>query len=381
MRPKVDAQTVMLAHSRAKVELYKTYLPIYLNILGKVSSVTKIYLFDLLCGEGIYQDGSKGSPIVALEAIKDYYYSHNQTCPDMEVLLNDKGSSQIEKGIFKIDRVRNYCSRIAIPQNVQVTYCQKDFEAVYADALHRIRNDKNAKGLFFIDPYGYKIIRPDHIREILSGRNAEVILFLPASNMYRFAEKSLQEPFPGSEALREFLNTLFQGVNPAFSSVRDFIQQIKVKLRSKLSDLDIYVDTFTLQRDYQNTYCLFFFTSSLLGFHKMLEAKWKLDTDQGQGFTLDRTLPLWDELHVSDYPEKVLNFIRSAPFRTNKELYTFGLQEGYLPKHTNRVLSDQKKSHHIEVFSLDGESVRGNYIEYKSLRQVGFRVHQDTPLF
>ena len=59
----------MLEHSEAKVALYKSYLSRYLNILGRVPSVRKVFLFDLLAGEGIYEDGSKGSALSALEVV------------------------------------------------------------------------------------------------------------------------------------------------------------------------------------------------------------------------------------------------------------------------------------------------------------------------
>jgi hypothetical protein len=44
---KVDAKLDMLEHSEAKVELYSTYLAIYLNILSRVSYVRQIFVFDL----------------------------------------------------------------------------------------------------------------------------------------------------------------------------------------------------------------------------------------------------------------------------------------------------------------------------------------------
>ncbi len=80
-----DAKLVMLEHSKAKVELYTSYLATYLNILSRVPFITRIHIFDLMCGEGIYADGSKGSPIVTMEKIKDHYFQNDRICPDMEV--------------------------------------------------------------------------------------------------------------------------------------------------------------------------------------------------------------------------------------------------------------------------------------------------------
>jgi len=61
-----DIKISLLQHSQAKVSLYGAYLSIYLNILSRSKHFTNILLFDLLCGEGLYEGDSKGSPLVAL---------------------------------------------------------------------------------------------------------------------------------------------------------------------------------------------------------------------------------------------------------------------------------------------------------------------------
>ena len=60
-----------------------------------------------MCGEGIYADKSKGSPIALIDKIKEHYFLNNETCPDLKVWLNDNGVSEIENDQKKIDRVKN----------------------------------------------------------------------------------------------------------------------------------------------------------------------------------------------------------------------------------------------------------------------------------
>lgn len=371
-----SAKTTMLEHSQAKVELYGRYLSVYLNILSRVPSTNKIYVFDLLCGEGIYENDVEGSPLIALKSIKNHYFSHNQTCPNITVWFNDNGLSEIEKGVYKTERVKALCSQKFIPDNVTIEFYQEDFEKIYLRALQNVRLSPRSKGLFFIDPYGYKAVKPQHIRNILDSGNTEVILFLPASHMYRFAKKSMETSFPGSEPLREFLIELFQPNDFNFISVYDFIDQVKERFRNYLSQKDIFVDTFTLERDKQNVYCLFFFTSHIRGFEKMLETKWKLDGAQGRGFTLEQSLPLFRGVEGTDYPNKLFEFIRKNKHRTNAELYRFSLSNGFLPKHTNEILKNWKEKNSLEVFPLDSHDkpIRGFYISYKPARLVGFRV-------
>ena len=73
----------MLEHAEAKVSLYSICLAKYLNLLGRVSSVKRIFLFDLICSEGINDNGGKGSPVVAAEVSNNHYFTNNQSCPNL----------------------------------------------------------------------------------------------------------------------------------------------------------------------------------------------------------------------------------------------------------------------------------------------------------
>ena len=67
----LDPQKNLLLHSKAKVDFYKKYLEKYLGILFQSTYIEEINIYDLFCGIGIYENGKKGSPIVAFECIKN----------------------------------------------------------------------------------------------------------------------------------------------------------------------------------------------------------------------------------------------------------------------------------------------------------------------
>jgi three-Cys-motif partner protein len=372
-----DPKINLLEHSEAKVKLYGTYLAKYLNILARNQFVEKIFLFDLLCGEGVYSNGEKGSPVIALEAIKNHYYANNQTCPNMTIWLNDIGSSELEQGVLKIDRVKRFGKNIYRPNNVIVEYLNEDYESIYEKAIQLVTDTRKAKGLFFIDPYGYKAIKPDDIRKMLAGNNTEVLLWLPASFMYRFANTVTHSDFRGGEPLREFIFTLFGNTPPIFKSIYDFIERITENFRIFLKDIDVFVDSFTLERGGGNVYCLFFFTSHIKGYETMLSTKWDMDENRGKGFTINKA-PSFSEIQLSGYPQKLRDFISSGNSRTNSELYKFGLENGFLPKHTNEILKGWKSDGSLEVFSLDGKPAKGFYIQYNPERRVAFKIVQGT---
>jgi three-Cys-motif partner protein len=372
-----DPKIHLLEHSEAKLKLYDIYLAKYLNILARTPYVEKIFIFDLLCGEGIYEKGEKGSPIMALETIKDHYFSNNRSCPNISIWFNDIGQSEIEHGVTKIERVKRFGEKIFRPQNVNVEFRQEDYKDLYPRAVQLVNSTYRAKGLFFIDPYGYKAIKPEDIRNMLEGGNTEVLLWLPASFMYRFANTVTRSDFKGGEPLKDFIIALFGKNPPTFKSVYDFIEQITGSFRAYLRELEIFVDTFTLERGGGNVYSLFFFTSHIKGYETMLSTKWEMDENRGKGHTIDKALS-FSEIQLEGYPQKLRSFIASAEFRTNDEIYKFGLKNGFLPKHTNQIIKEGKKEEIIEIFYLDGLSARGNHIKYNSPRLVGFRIKQ-TP--
>jgi three-Cys-motif partner protein len=358
----VNPKTNLLEHSEAKVELYGRYLSVYLNILHRAGFVKRIFLFDLFCGEGIYKNNAKGSAIIALDCIRNHYDSNKSSIPNMTVWFNDIEKSKLEDG-YKVDRVERISRTLMIPSNVDIRFFKKDYREIFPEAIELVEQTKDAKGLFFIDPFGYKIIKPLDIRQILEIGNTEVLLWLPIAQMYRFAGSVMENQFPGSDPLRDFLIDLFGNNMPSFHSAHDFVDQLKGRFRAYLKDLNAYVDIFFLERDATNVYCLFFFTRNIKGYEKIIETKWQIDKEHGKGFAQEKTQSFFSEIELSGYKQKVQAFIESSDYRTNGELYFFGLENGFLPKHTKSVLDAFTNSGlNIEIVSLDGKPAKGYYL-------------------
>lgn len=70
---KRKSQLVMLDHSKAKVLLLQKYLEKYLNIIANDGYTEKINVFDLFCGEGVYENEGEGSPLAILRTLKDLH--------------------------------------------------------------------------------------------------------------------------------------------------------------------------------------------------------------------------------------------------------------------------------------------------------------------
>ena len=366
-----SSQLIMLEHSKAKVELFRRYLSIYLNIISRVPFITKIYLFDLFAGEGKYLNNEHGSPLVAMECIKNHFFANNETSPNIDIWFNDSEKSEIESEVYKIERVKKFITEIFRPSNVNIEYTQTEYSNVIKAVISQLQKIKDSdRALLFIDPWGYKEIDRRDLKELVKNGKTEVILFLPISFMYRFADKALMDDrFAGGKPLEKFLTELFMGELPNTNNQLKFINEVRDQFKKYLKIN--YVDTFTIERENKNYFCLFFFTSNKTGYYKMLSAKWDLDEESGRGFKMGNfsQSSFFDEITAVDYTSMVKDFLKKDG-RTNQELFDFALDNGFLPKHMKKVLDELKAKDQIEIISLDGGEPRSYYIDDNHKRRI-----------
>lgn len=152
-------------------------------------------------------------------------------------------------------------------------------------------------------------------------------------------------------------------------SVWKFIAQLKEGFQSYLGP-QYYVDNFSLKKEENTVFCLYFFTSHIKGFEKMLEAKWEIDTDQGRGWKYtdnSSQIPLFEEAFTNELEDKLKQFLKDKRF--NDEVYEFTLRQGYLPKHANQILLQWQKNRTLDVNLANGERARKNsfYLKYRKL--------------
>lgn len=348
----------LLDHSLAKIALYRRYLSVYLNIILRVPTVDHIYLFDLFCGEGKDREGNCGSPLVAIEVIQNYLNDNGGICKPITIWLNDNGKSEIEPHLYKIGRVEKLVKDLNLSPSIPVEYYKRDFQDIFPIALDFMRGKRKSRGLFFIDPCGYKDIDYSDLKKLMSFKNSEILLFIPAQFMYRFADCANNLNI---EPLRAFLTTIFPGRIPDFVSGKDFIYKVKSAIKDDFFQEKVYVSSYTIQRDPSNIYCLFFFTSNVKGFEKFIEAKWEEDTNSGSGYTFNTGLTFLNELDFADFKEQLESFIHTATYKTNKDIYFYGIESEFKVKHINSILREwQQTRNDFRTSFFDGKPVQKN---------------------
>ncbi|MBN9384194.1 MAG: three-Cys-motif partner protein TcmP [Chitinophagaceae bacterium] len=367
-----NVKTNLLNHSEAKVRLLGEYLKRYLNIICNDGYTERIKIYDMFCGEGLYENGGEGSPLVFMRTIKDVHFSNVAKLSNITPIdchFNDLDPLKIEKVKQAIGDKSLYYKEFG-----EIEYSSLDYQDELKKMLNILSALKNQKAFIFIDPYEYKHIKASQIENLMAKGNAEVLLWLPTQFMYRFAANGT--PL----ALKDFIEELVPYKEwKETDNVWHFINQLKEGFQSKFGG-KLFVDTFTIEKDASTVFCLFFFSSHIKGFEKMLEAKWEIDTEQGKGWSYTGNQPsLFYDLKTNPLEEKLRMFLKGNK-KNNGEVYEFTLRQGFLPKHTNEILYNWQKDGKLEVLKNNNEKARKSsfYIAYnyykKESKKVIFKI-------
>lgn len=362
---KKDSKSNMYEHSEVKVKLLGTYLERYLNILNRSPFIDDIHYFDLFCAEGIYENGGEGSPVIVLKAIKEAYYSSKGSTGKsgrFHVTFNDIDQSKIEKLKQNI-RTR----KLHYPEIGKIEFKKEDYNKILPQIVDSInKTGKNEKAFVFIDPYGYKEIRISDIKNILENKKTEVLLFLPTHFMFRFHENGTPE------CLIEFINELVPEKEwPKTETGLEFIETLNDSFKKYLGS-DYFVDSFAISRDKNQFFCLFFFTSHIYGYDRMIDAKWELDEEDGRGWKFNATFDLFSQIdkspNVDKFEKRLIEFISLS--KSNSEIYEFTLRSGHRPKHAVDVLKRLQNQDSLIVSSKTEAKPRKGafYLDYKNYK-------------
>ncbi len=322
-------------HSKEKVAFYEKYLNLYLTVLINAQYVKAINIYDIFCGVGIYDgDGSKGSPVVAMECIKKQLKIHwkNRDKP-INLLINDGDKK-------RVNIAKNYIEKHC---NNKCTFSvfNLDSKDIFSSVLDKIKKSKkNENHLVFIDPHGYKDIYKNDIVNIMEAGKSEILIFLPIHLMYRFLKPTQNDKEnPSYIPLRRFMTEF--GLEYNATSPQEYIAHIE---KAFLCDEKYYTASYRLQADSSNLYALFFITKHIKGLEKAIDTKWELDELCGEGFEKKQPKSLFEseekenkkEKCIEKFRDKLMEFLRTE--RTNNEIYIFALTNGFLIKHTNAIL-------------------------------------------
>lgn len=362
---KALSQIKMLDHSEAKVKLFGDYIQKYLNIICNDGYTKEIHLFDLFSGPGVYENGGEGSPIIALRKIKNTFFQFINDRPvnktKINCFFNDLDKGRIDSLKQNIKDKNLYYSSYG-----KLEFSSSDYLDVIKTLPNEFKKYKNEKAFVFIDPFGYKEIKASHIAHLLDcAKKSEVLLWLPIQFMYRFSNAGTPD------VLKNFNKELgIIGQTGKLQNEWEYINALKKGFQNYLG-IDYFVDNFTLKKDENTVFCLFFFSSHIRGFEKMLETKWAIDSEQGRGWEYSGNQPtLFSSQKTNKLAELLEDYIRSEA-KTNGQIFEFTLRNGFLPTHCTQILKDFQSNESIDVKDLSGNKVRKGafYINYDNYKK------------
>jgi three-Cys-motif partner protein len=126
--------------SKRKLEIIESYLASFTKILGSSTSESCVYYVDGFAGKGIYEDGAKGSPLLAIDLAKKYRDEHKKyqlNCINVEE--NEGNFANLELA------------------TAQFAHLAENFEGTFASNIDKILlKIGSCPAFFFIDPFGVK---------------------------------------------------------------------------------------------------------------------------------------------------------------------------------------------------------------------------------
>ena len=345
-------------HSQAKATLISRYVSVYLNILERVPGVDEVHIIDLLCGEGIYADGNKGTAVQIVEAVVNHHFANNRSQNRIRVLLNDLGRSEVDPSRFKIDGVREHCTPLAkrLPDHIHIEYQKADALEVARTELKTGQTIPGLKRLFVIDPKGYSQFPIQDVVTLMKSTGVEAFLFIPVPQMYRFVKSSDE-----TSSLGEIISYLWKEEELSVVDEDAFFEELVYRIDREMGS-DVYTTPIDLRKTRRDLYLLLHFTKSLRGLEKMVDEVWKLDPARGKGFRPDVAQ---GELFAAtdSFADALLNRIRESSGVTNKDVAVFTLTKMYRLTHATQVLTAARKAGRIRAIRIDdGKEALGFYL-------------------
>jgi len=105
----------------------------------------------------------------------------------------------------------------------------------------------------------------------------------------------------------------------------------------------------------------------------MLDAKWKIDEEEGRGWSYQSENSLFSQFgkkaNTYKFEQKLEEFLKSE--RTNGELYRFRLYNAHLATHTNEILLKFQNEGRLISLKADGTPARKSsfYLSYKDYKK------------
>ncbi len=270
-------------HTLAKIQILKTYLHAWFQIMGRSQRSKDLLYIDGFAGPGSYTNAPEGSPLAALNALTAIKRAAGKSWCAGKVHLALVEEDKERFGAL-VEGVRQY----AAATNVFTHLINSTFE----EALKQLRASipqffNTPLPLFaFIDPFGVKGFRFDSVRQLLASRTSEILVNFDADGVARVlragdaaAHEVILTEVYGSDVWRGRL----KAAQPTTSLVRECMSLYCDRLTQLPAVRYVFPFEMRTHKDSIN-YFLIFASQHHRGLEKMKEAMRSVDRSGGYRF-------------------------------------------------------------------------------------------------
>lgn len=164
-----------------KHALLTEYIKNWGNAIGLATNskyIPEIHFVDGFAGRGYFEDGNKGSPLIAIENLQDMQYTFEQNYKKFNssfvIHLVELKKDYID--FIKVN-IKNYSK---YPELIYL------YHGKFEDKLSLLLNQTvGHPALYFIDPFGYKGVRMNDVVKIISHQSHEVLINVMTISLVR----------------------------------------------------------------------------------------------------------------------------------------------------------------------------------------------------
>jgi three-Cys-motif partner protein len=360
--------------TKLKLEIFRGYIREWLPVFLAKRTFKTISLYDFFAGPGRDVRGEKGSPLIIIEEIKGYF-SSPKTPKAQGVEINLYFNDDVKSKYLELKKA---VEEEGISKYFNVELDNKDFTAAFKNKFRAISAADTAN-LVILDQSGVKHITQDVFKKIMGCRATDVLFFISSSTVKRFAgENCIDQYLPGIS--KEQIDKHDAGHIHRFMCNEYYRKLVP-------PGKEYHLAPFSIKKD-SNVYGLIFGSNNLYGLEKFLRVCWNIDPKTGEAnYNIDRDA-FWDEKKILfkelDTVQKKEEFQRNLTAElkktslTNKELYRYCLESGFLPKHVNEILTILRKGGKIIVSPEDSKwfYIGWDYYSGKKDKVVTFAVKE-----
>lgn len=341
-----------------KIEFYKNYIEGYLIKL--LMGFGQCFIADLFCGAG--KNGDKdGSPLVLIDRIKYILTTPELKLknPQIYILFNDNEKKNVQNLEIELKNVKT-------DEHINIHSIQKEkFEDILPKILKQFEHSSIPK-FFFLDPFTYSNVKINHLKEIMSLKNTEILLFLPVLHGYRFAsDRKLSKDHKTRTFLEEFT---IKGIDD-YENIHDFMKSIKNKLRQELG-LDFVRPILLDDRSRKNS--LFLLTKSQEGMMLMNNLCIKKSNDgsgiktgesyENKKFLINKKDILQKTHRYKNFKNSLIKLLGEQKNMTTCKIKIFTIAEEFRPQDAKDILKELEKDGKIKFFDSNNKETKTFYM-------------------